>query len=394
MGSGLRVVREIAGEGAGRSRRWLLGSGLPAQRSGGLGGQVPQGSFRRPGVRRVSAASRPGTRGAARPAVRSARSGGASCLRKAAAYFAKGGAEVTPGVGDHITARSTAARPVLMCQRGRSTRGSGYHEPAGRVSATTTRRRRLTLFIRTEPGASDGTLRVPAHHRGPAAAGARARGPRGGAHPPVRSQGPPGRTAPPKGPGATASGRRAPGLAPRPGQAGLPPPTGPGEQVGGRHPPVSAPGEGPDLPGDRCRLLHQESSRVRDWGDSMRHRVRYARRSIWRPAGARRGGGRRSTPPQAAAPRSTSAQLARHLKGYDTRPSVGRTGVRWDSAWAEVGGYDPQGTRGSIRWCIPQEARPSGILPPRSSWNTRSETTPPRPGAQDAGRGRTRFCKQ
>ena len=183
MGSGLRVVREIAGEGAGRSRRWLLGSGLPAQRSGGLGGQVPQGSFRRPGVRRVSAASRPGTRGAARPAVRSARSGGASCLRKAAAYFAKGGAEVTPGVGDHITARSTAARPVLMCQRGRSTRGSGYHEPAGRVSATTTRRRRLTLFIRTEPGASDGTLRVPAHHRGPAAAGARVRGPRGGAHP-------------------------------------------------------------------------------------------------------------------------------------------------------------------------------------------------------------------
>ena len=277
---------------------------------------------------------------------------------------------------------------------GRSTRGSGYHEPAGRVSAATTRRRRLTLFIRTEPGASDGTLRVPAHHRGPAAAGARARGPRGGAHPPVRSQGPPGRAAPPKGPGATASGRRAPGLAPRPGQAGLPPPTGPGEQVGGRHPPVSAPGEGPDLPGDRCRLLHQESSRVRDWGDSMRHRVRYARRSIWRPAGARRGGGRRSTPPQAAAPRSTSAQLARHLKGYDTRPSVGRTGVRWDSAWAEVGGYDPQGTRGSIRWCIPQEARPSGILPPRSSWNTRSETTPPRPGAQDAGRGRTRFCKQ
>ena len=31
---------------------------LPAQRSGGLGGQVPQGSFHRPGVRRVFAASR------------------------------------------------------------------------------------------------------------------------------------------------------------------------------------------------------------------------------------------------------------------------------------------------------------------------------------------------
>ena len=77
-------------KGAGRSRRCLLLSGLPAQRSGELGGQVPQGSFRRPGVRRVFAASRPGTRGAARLAVRSARSGGASCLKKAAAYFAKG----------------------------------------------------------------------------------------------------------------------------------------------------------------------------------------------------------------------------------------------------------------------------------------------------------------
>ena len=64
---------------------------------------------------------------------------------------------------------------------GRSTRGSGYHEPAGRESATTTRRRRLTLFIKTELGASDGTLRVPAHHCGPAAAGARVRGPRHGA---------------------------------------------------------------------------------------------------------------------------------------------------------------------------------------------------------------------
>ena len=34
------------------------------------------------------------------------------------------------------------------------------------MSATTTRRRRLTLFIKSELGASDGTLRVPAHHRG------------------------------------------------------------------------------------------------------------------------------------------------------------------------------------------------------------------------------------
>ena len=31
----------------------------------------------------------------------------------------------------------------------------------------------------------------------------------------------------------------------------------------------------------------------------------------------------------------TSEQFARHLKGYDIRPSVGRTGVCWDNAWAE-----------------------------------------------------------
>ena len=29
---------------------------------------------------------------------------------------------------------------------------------------------------------------------------------------------------------------------------------------------------------------------------------------------------------------------------------VGRTGVCWAGAWAEVGGHDPQGTSGPIRW--------------------------------------------
>ena len=84
----------------------------------------------------------------------------------------------------------------------------------------------------------------------------------------------------------------------------------------------------------------------------------------------------------------TSEQFSQHLGRYEIIASTGRTGVCWAGAWAEVGGCDPQGTRGSIRWCIPQEARPSGTLPPGSSWNTRSETTPLRPGVQDAGRGR------
>ncbi len=69
--------------------------------------------------------------------------------------------------------RQEHSYPVaLMCQRG-STRGSGYYSWCSRPeSATTTTRRRLALFIKTELGASDGTPRVPAHHRGPAAAGA------------------------------------------------------------------------------------------------------------------------------------------------------------------------------------------------------------------------------
>ena len=75
-----------------------------------------------------------------------------------------------------------------------------------------------------------------------------------------------------------------PGLAPRPGPAGLPPPAR--SEVGGRYHLYPHLG-GVRVPGDRPGLLHEESSRVRHWGDSTRHRLRCARRSIWRPAGAR-----------------------------------------------------------------------------------------------------------
>ena len=104
--------------------------------------------------------------------------------------------------------------------------------------------------------------------------------------PVMREQGPPGRTATPKGPGATVPaagpGARAPtwsGAGSRRQQAG---------RAGGWATPTCIrTWEGfvylATVPG----LLHEESSRVRDWGDSTRHRLRCARRSIWRPAGAR-----------------------------------------------------------------------------------------------------------
>ena len=75
----------------------------------------------------------------------------------------------------------------------------------------------------------------------------------------------------------------------------------------------------------------------------------------------------------------TSEQLGDHLESYGTRPSVGRTGVCWAGAWAEVGGCDSQGTRGSIRWST--TARRKAIRD-TASWielehTIRNDSTPP-----------------
>ena len=128
-------------------------------------------------------------------------------------------------------------------------------------------------------------------------------------------------------------------------------------------------------------LLHEESSRVRHWGDSTRHRLRCARRSTWRPAGARTRQERLFHSDRGC--QHTSAQLARHLKGYGTRPSVGRTGVCWaepfnatlknERVYQMVHHRKKQGHPG---YCLLDRA---GI---------QSETTPLRPGVQDTGRGR------
>ena len=127
--------------------------------------------------------------------------------------------------------------------------------------------------------------------------------------------------------------------------------------------------EGPDLSGDRPRLLHQESGRLCDGGQ-------HAHRPDMR--GDRYGGpqvpdeeGEDDLPPQAAAPRSTSEQLARHLKGYGTRPSVGRTGVCWAGAWAEVDGCDPQGTKEPTPMVYPTRRKAiNDIAFPGRAWYT------------------------
>ena len=127
------------------------------------------------------------------------------------------------------------------------------------------------------------------------------------------------------------------------------------------------------VPGDRPRLLHEESSRVRDGGQ-------HAHRSDMR--GDRYGGpqvpvhDRRNDPPAPGRGcQYTSEQLGDHLESYGTRPSVGRTGV----CWAEVGGCDPQGTRGSIRWSTTARSKAIRDI---ASWielehTIRNDSTPP-----------------
>ena len=165
--------------------------------------------------------------------------------------------------------------------------------------------------------------------------------------------------------------RRGPGLAPRPGPAELHRQPA-GSEVGGRYHVYPHLG-GVRVPGDRCRLLHEESSRVRDWGDSMRTDLiceaidMAARRypyttgeTILLPRA-----GAASTPPSSSATtwRATALALRWAGPGCAGRKSAGAT---------------LKEREGLSDGPPPQEARPSGILPPGSSWNTiRNDSTPP-----------------
>ena len=67
----------------------------------------------------------------------------------------------------------------------------------------------------------------------------------------------------------------------------------------------------------------------------------------------------------------TSEQLGDHLESYGTRPSVGRTGVCWAGAWAEVGGRDPQGTKEPTPMVYPTRRKAiNDIAFPGRAWYT------------------------
>ena len=59
----------------------------------------------------------------------------------------------------------------------------------------------------------------------------------------------------------------------------------------------------------------------------------------------------------------TSQQFAKHLKNYKILPSVGRTGVCWDNAWAESFNATPGERTRPRPWCTPHGKRPSKMLP-------------------------------
>ena len=144
---------------------------------------------------------------------------------------------------------------------------------------------------------------------------------------------------------------------------------------------------GTRVPGDRPGLLYEESSRGRDWGDSTRHRVRYARRSIWRPADARTRQERRySTRTEGAStPPSSSPSIWGDMRSSLPRAGPGCAGTMPGRKSAGATLKEREGLSDGVSH--KKQGHPGYCLPGRARY-TRSETTPLRPGVQDAGRGR------
>lgn len=100
-------------------------------------------------------------------------------------------------------------------------------------------------------------------------------------------------------------------------------------------------------------------------------------------------------PPQAAAPRCTSAQLTDHLEDYGAPPPSGKDrGVLGGCPGGSRRAHNPGERESPRRWRTPREARPSGILLPRSSWITIGiGSTPPWGTGQQDEQPETQFSR-
>ena len=163
------------------------------------------------------------------------------------------------------------------------------------------------------------------------------------------------------------------------------------DEVGGRHPPVSEPGR------DSSIWRPSPAAAPRKWSGTRLGRPRAAPTPLCEAIdmAARRCPTRRGKTifHSDRGSQYTSEQFARHLKGYDIRPSVGRTGVCWAGAWAEsfnatlknerahANGV-PHETQGHQRYCLVDRA------------DIQSDTSSLGARVPDAQRGRTRFGKQ
>ena len=116
-----------------------------------------------------------------------------------------------------------------------------------------------------------------------------------------------------------------------------------------------------------------------------------ARRSTWRPAGARTRQGETIHPaPDPRHPGTPPPSSPTTRRTTELALRAGRTRACWAGARAEAGGRHPQGTRGPIRW--PTTTRSKTIrdtAPLQADPGTHDQRRPhPAPRAQDTRRGR------
>ena len=283
--------------------------------------------------------------------------------------------------------RQEATRSLLVCRCLKVSRSGCYAWLGREPSRTVRRRKELSALVEWVLNGSCATLRVP---KGPRRRGSQRllrRLPRGRCAP-ARALGARQAAATPRGPGATAPpGRWARARVPTWSGRGLPPPASRGSRwVGGIHLYTRTRGGARSAwrppPGccTRKAVGCATGATARGTGPWC------ARRSIWRPAGARTRQERRystrtggaSTPPSSSPSiwgdmRSTLPRAGPECAGrVPGRKSAGAT-LKEREGLSDGVSHKKQGHPG---YCLPGRAR-----------YTQSETTPFRPGAQDAGRG-------